>query len=425
MSARPLPQLVSAVPAGPARVGWAGDVLAGCEAKAASLYIHVPFCFHKCHYCDFYSIVDTRDRQDAFTQRLIRELRAIAPFAQRPLETIFVGGGTPSLLRVDLWREVLRALHGEFDLSLMRDAARGEFTVECNPETLTPELLETLRAGDVSRVSIGAQSFHAQHLKTLERWHDPANVAKAVSLARAAGIERQSLDLIYAIPGQTMADLDADLDQALSLQTEHLSAYTLTYEPNTAMTARLKKGEFRKADEDLEADMFERVLARLRAAGLDRYEVSNFSKLGSECRHNLAYWRQHNWLAAGPSASGHLAGHRWKNLPRLDDYLSRERDGFAAVTDHEPPDARRNLGEWIWTALRTREGLDAGSVLAKVGQLSNAQVVETRLRACVEHHRDAGNLCVQSVDEPARIRLTDRGFLIADRIAVDFLDALD
>lgn len=421
MTARPLPQLASSPPA----LGWAGDLFAGCQAKAASLYIHVPFCFHKCHYCDFYSIVDTRDRQDAFTQRLVRELRALAPFAQRPLETIFVGGGTPSLLRVDLWREVLRVLAGEFDLSLMHDPSQGEFTVECNPETLTSELLETLRAGGVSRVSIGAQSFHAQHLKTLERWHDPANVAKAVALARVAGIRRQSLDLIYAIPGQTIAELDADLDAALALETEHLSAYTLTFEPNTAMTARLKKGEFRKADEDLEADMFEHVLSRLRAAGLDRYEVSNFARPGAECRHNLAYWRQRNWLATGPSASGHIGGHRWKNLPRLDDYLSRERDGFAAITDYETPDPKRNLGEWIWTALRTREGLDAASVFARTEALSDAGIIAPRLRACIQRHRDARNLYDPSSDTPERIRLTDQGFLIADRIAVDFLHALD
>jgi oxygen-independent coproporphyrinogen-3 oxidase len=420
---------------------------------ARSLYIHVPFCFHKCHYCDFYSIVDTRDRQDAFTDRLIRELRALAPHASRPLETIFVGGGTPSLLRLDLWERVLTALREEFDLSLMFGAkpaserglarepdlgqvgdppgeplaapAAGEFTVECNPETVTPELMNVLRAGGVSRVSIGAQSFDASHLKTLERWHDPANVARAIDLARSAGIARQSLDLIYAIPGQTLEQLGADLDRALALNTEHISAYTLTYEPNTAMTARLRKGEFTRADEDLEADMFEHVLARLRAAGLDRYEVSNFAQPGAECRHNLAYWRQHDWLAAGPSASGHVAGHRWKNLPRLDDYLAREQAstgmaGFAAITDHEPPDAKRNLGELLWTALRTREGLLAADVLPAAASLPDGAAIAPRLEACIARHRAMGNLQADF----ARIRPTDRGLLIADRMAVDVLRAL-
>jgi oxygen-independent coproporphyrinogen-3 oxidase len=203
------------------------------------LYLHVPFCFHKCHYCDFYSIVDTRDRQGEFTKRLIAEVRALAKATQRPrLATIFVGGGTPSLLAVGLWQELLAALAEAFELSGL-----VEFTVECNPETVSAELMAVLAAGGVNRVSIGAQSFHAQHLKTLERWHDPANVFKAVELARAVGIARQSMDLIFAIPGQTMTEWDADSKAALGAGTTHLSCYALTYEPNTAMTARMKSGK--------------------------------------------------------------------------------------------------------------------------------------------------------------------------------------
>jgi len=387
----------------------------------------VPFCFHKCHYCDFYSIVDNRDRQEVFTQRLIRELRALAPFAARPLRTIFVGGGTPSLLRVDLWQQLLEVLDGEFEMSLMqlmdhsgKTAEAGEFTVECNPETVSQELMDMLRQGGVTRVSIGAQTFHAQHLKTLERWHDPANVARAVELARAAGITRQSLDLIYAIPGQTIAELDHDLDAALALKTEHLSCYTLTYEVNTAMTARLRKGEFLRADEDLEADMFEHVLARLRGAGLDRYEVSNFARANGECRHNLAYWRQDAWLAAGPSASAHVAGRRWKNVQRLDDYLQREQDGFASITDFEGEDRLRNLGEWLWTGLRTRDGIDEQRAMDWAAQPEIRKL--EHLRACVRRQREAGNL---RVEETGRWQLTDQGFMVADRVSVEFLHALD
>ncbi|MDX2017518.1 MAG: radical SAM family heme chaperone HemW, partial [Planctomycetota bacterium] len=339
-------------------------------SPARSLYIHVPFCFHKCHYCDFYSIVDTRDRQEAFTDRLIRELIAQAPLAHgphntpAPLRTIFVGGGTPSLLRPDLWQRILTTLHAHYDLSLMPASTQGdgEFTVECNPETVTPELLAILRAGGVNRVSIGAQSFNPAHLKTLERWHDPENVPKALELARATGIARQSIDLIYAIPGQTLADLERDLARALTLGTTHLSAYSLTYEPNTAMTARKNRGEFAPIDEDLDADMAELVFTTLRAAGLDRYEISNFARPGDESRHNLAYWRQEFWLACGPSASGHIAGHRWKNVPRLDDYLSMDDAGFTAARDHEPPDPRRALSERLMTGLRLREGLPLAEI---------------------------------------------------------------
>ncbi|QYU68363.1 coproporphyrinogen III oxidase family protein [Leptolyngbya sp. 15MV] len=205
-----------------------------------SLYIHIPFCFHKCHYCDFYSFVDTQDRQGPMVDRLVRELSAQAPWTRgEVLETVFVGGGTPSLLRPELWERLLGAMH-----AVLRFGQQTEFTVECNPETVTPELMAVLRSGGVNRVSIGAQSFEARHLRTLERWHDPENVARAIELARRAGIERQSVDLIYAIPGQTLDDWARDLERTLALGTTHVSCYNLTYEPNTAMAVRLRRGEF-------------------------------------------------------------------------------------------------------------------------------------------------------------------------------------
>ncbi|MEX2219786.1 MAG: radical SAM family heme chaperone HemW [Phycisphaerales bacterium] len=425
---------------------------AGSPGRARSLYIHIPFCFHKCHYCDFYSLVDTRDRQEPFVLRLERELAALAPWASGgPLDTIFVGGGTPSLLRVDLWERLLAALSGLFDLSAM-GGGHGEFTVECNPETVTPALMATLAGGGVNRVSIGAQSFDPRHLKTLERWHDPENVGRAVELARSAGIARQSVDLIFAIPGQTLDDWSADLGRALALGTTHVSCYSLTYEPGTAMTARLKRGEFPRADEDLEVEMHRLTLARLRAAGLERYEVSNYARPGDEARHNLAYWRQEQWLAAGPAASAHVGGHRWKNIPRLDDYLGLDDGGFAPITDHEPPDARRALAERIMTGLRLAEGLDSAAILAAAAALAPdegatargvlaAQQCATgdphrcaedgerwhpssapaRLLAAVSTHAARGHL----QPSPGRWRLTDAGFLFADGIAADLMAALD
>ncbi|GJQ28451.1 MAG: coproporphyrinogen III oxidase [Phycisphaerae bacterium] len=389
---------------------------APAHARAGSLYLHVPFCFHKCHYCDFYSLVDTRDRQAPFVDRLIEELAALAPSAQRPLQTIFVGGGTPSLLRTDLWERLLAALDRWYDLASIR-AGSGEFTVECNPETVTPDLTATLRAGGVTRVSMGAQSFNRTHLKALERWHDPDNVPRALTLARDAGISRASIDLIFAIPGQSLADVEQDLDTALRLGVTHLSCYALTYEPHTAMTARLTRGEFQRADEDLEADMFLLIRERLAAAGLSAYEVSNFARPGEECRHNLAYWRQDSWLAAGPSASGHLAGVRWKNAPRLDDYLASSTDGFAPIVEFEPLDPRRALAERLMTGLRLREGLDEADMLDQAARLDHA--APARLRACAERHRRAGLM-----HPGPRWALTDSGILIADRAAVEFLAAL-
>ncbi|MFG0241498.1 MAG: radical SAM family heme chaperone HemW [Phycisphaerales bacterium JB054] len=467
------------------------------HAPVRHLYIHVPFCFHKCHYCDFYSLVDTRDRQQPFTDRLRRELDALAPLARgEPLRSIFVGGGTPTLLRPDLWQQLLDTLDSAFDLSAVR-AGTAEFSVECNPETATPELFDTLRAGGVNRLSMGAQSFDPKHLKTLERWHDPASVERAVGLARDAGISRTSIDLIFAIPGQTLPEWEADLDRAFALGTTHLSCYALTYEPNTAMTARLKRGDFAPTDEDLEADMYERTVERCAAAGLGRYEVSNFAAPGHECAHNLAYWRQASWLAAGPSASSNLrtaspepeqpdvhlpqpgagafqppqsgagafqppqsgaeafqppspgertfqppvpgrtafqpagtaertfrpsntntpppASWRWKNQPRLDDYLNRDDHGHPHAVDIEHPDATRFLGETLMTGVRLREGLDLERVLRSFDETTAAAV-----RDVAAAQIDRGTL----LQDGNRIRPTDSGFLVADGIAREFLGVL-
>ena len=399
------------------------DDLLGAHEPAPSLYIHVPFCFHKCHYCDFYSFVDTQDRQSAFADALCLEIAALAGAAacgaQAGLRTIFVGGGTPSLLRIDLWERVLATLHDAFDF----DVGDGfEFTVECNPETVSADLMRTLRAGGVTRVSVGAQSFQPGHLKTLERWHDPANVQRALALAADAGVTRRSLDLIYAVPGQSLDDWRSDVERALSITPaiEHISAYALTYEPNTAMTARLARGDFARTDEDLEIEMYDLLVARLRDAGLERYEVSNFAAPGAACRHNLAYWRQDSWLAAGPSASGHVrcadpgtGGWRWKNVPRLTDWMDgvERNDGWAPVQDVEPPEPRRALIERVMTGLRLHEGIDEAALLREAERFAAAE----RVRTTLTREREAGLLLEPGAD--GRVRLSDRGFHFADGVA--------
>ncbi|MBY0312324.1 MAG: radical SAM family heme chaperone HemW [Phycisphaerales bacterium] len=425
--------------------GDAGVILAaaGCDRtepaqRPRALYIHTPFCVHKCHYCDFYSFVDTRDQQVAFVDRLIAELRALAAHAGT-LESIFVGGGTPSLLRIDLWQRLLGEINGLFDLSMIRqpwiaehddpwrEVTRGEFTVECNPESASPELMAVLRAGGVNRVSIGAQSFVDAHLKTLERWHNPENVAKAVEAARRAGIARQSIDLIFAIPGQTLEEWDADLRIALGLGLTHLSCYALTFEPNTAMTARLRAGTVRACDEELEAEMFRHTLATIRSAGMERYEVSNFALPGHESRHNIAYWVQKPWLAAGPSASGHvheprgsattpMGTYRFKNVPRLGTYLESDpARGFSPVIDVESPDALRFIRERVMMGLRLQHGLEIAELLNDLELMSPPS--RKRLQVVAERARDRGHLEMT----PARWALTDAGFLLCDAITAEMI----
>lgn len=339
----------------------AAEALAGVSPRFEGLYVHVPFCFHKCHYCDFYSFVDTEDRQEAFVGRLERELGALSALASAPLETVFVGGGTPTLLAPPLLARALRAVRERMPVGV-----GAEWTVEANPETVDDTVAATLAAAGVNRVSLGAQSFDPRHLKTLERWHDPDSVARAIGRLRAAGIGRVSIDLIFGIPGQTLAEWTSDLDRAIALGTDHLSCYGLTYEPNTAMTVRLGRGEFEPCGEGVEAAMLEEAVERLARVGFDRYEVSNWARVrdgdrtAERCRHNMLYWRNRDWLAAGPSASGHAQGVRWKNVPRLGDWLASE--GTSPVADVERADPDMVACERLMMGLRLVDGMPESEV---------------------------------------------------------------
>lgn len=375
--------------------------------RIRGIYAHVPFCFHKCHYCDFYSFVDQQDRQPAYVARLEGEIAAVADrglFTQ-PIEAIFVGGGTPTLLRPELLGAALRALRERVALS------QGyEWTVEANPETVTEEVAAVLVGAGVNRVSIGAQSFVPQHLKTLERWHDPANVARAVERLRDAGIRRINIDLIFGIPGSTLADWASDLDRALELHPEHLSCYGLTYEANTAMTKRLERGQFEPCDEELEAAMYECTLDRLGAAGFEQYEISNFARPGEACRHNLLYWQNADWWALGPSASGHVQGVRWKNVPRLSEWL--ESAGMSPAVDVEQVDESTRHGELLMIGLRLREGLPD----AVVEQCCTGPDGPAR-RDAIRRHAAAGLLERAN----GHLRFTRAGLLLADEVLADLV----
>jgi len=383
------------------------------SVRIASAYLHVPFCFHKCHYCDFYSIVDNLDRQAAFTSRMIAELEAVGLLLNQPMGTIFVGGGTPTLLRPELWKPLLSAM--KIFLPLATD---GEFTVEANPETVTPELAAILVEGGVNRVSIGCQSFHAAHLKTLERWHDPANVQRSVEIFRTAGIANINLDLIFAVPGQTIDDWRADLDQALALEPLHLSCYGLVFEPNTPLTVKMNSGRITPAEQDLEAAMYEATIDRLSAAAYEHYEISNWarrsedSRSSARCRHNMAYWKNRNWWAIGPSASGHVNGLRWKNVPRLGEYL--ENGPWPPVVDVERVDAPTVAGEQFMLGLRLIEGLELGEVEQLLHSSGESQ---SGRRAAIGRHLDAGLL--ERRDD--HLRLTRSGLMLANTVLEDLI----
>jgi oxygen-independent coproporphyrinogen-3 oxidase len=392
------------------------------------LYLHLPFCFHKCHYCDFFSVVEPEGqdapRQRAFVEALIAELKHRCDESPIRPATLFAGGGTPTFLRVELWKQLLDVMA---DLGVTDPSLAQEFTVEANPETVTPELMQTLVAGGVNRISVGAQSFDRTSLKALERWHDPESVPRTVGVLREAGITNFSLDLIFAIPGQTLTMLERDLDRLLALQPTHLSTYGLTYEPNTPLTAKLRIGKVNAIDEHLERDMYQLVIDRLEAAGFEHYEVSNWA-LGEDrergsrserdklttlplasdyrCRHNLAYWHNHNWLGVGPSAASHVDGRRWRNAPNLAKYL----DGCPTppTQDHERLDADGRFAEQLMLGLRLKEGVQT----------------DWFDRHCRPDQRDTANECItlgllQRSDR--RLRLTRKGLFVADSVIAKLL----
>ena len=392
-----------------------------------SVYIHIPFCFHKCHYCDFYSVVDHQDRQEQFTRRLIRELNAYTNLQQGAVEphpsmqSIFIGGGTPTLLAVEWWNQLLPALHDAFHIT-----PSTEFTVEANPETMTPELAHCLAEGGVNRMSVGAQSFNSKLLKTLERWHDPDHVAGAIDTIRSAGIENINLDLIFAIPGETMGDWLNDLNRALALNPTHLSCYSLTYEPGTALTARHHAGEFPVVDEDVEAEMFLATRAVLSELGFEAYEISNFEKnhptKNYQCKHNLAYWRGENWLAFGPAASGHLRPFRWKNIPHLARYLdpSPDSSGFPLIQDVEEAGPTTQLTEQMLMGFRLKEGLARDDLLKQAEVINRAEALSRVFTKQI----DSGRMVLLKKDREMMALSEETGILLTDTVIGDLIEAI-
>ena len=385
-----------------------GACLPAGRHRARGLYVHVPFCFHKCHYCDFYSFVDREGRSGDYLAQLERDVDWTLARVEGEIDTVFVGGGTPTLLTADELRAFTAQVR-RFPL-----AAGFEWTVEANPETIDLEKARVLAAAGVNRVSIGAQSFDPRHLKTLERWHDPANVARAAGFLREAGITNFNIDLIFGIPGQTLAEWREDLARALAIGPEHLSCYGLTYEQNTAMTKRLERGEFEPCDDALEAEMYEATVDTLAAAGFARYEVSNYARAGRECRHNLVYWRNEPWWAIGPSASGFVAGHRYKVVPRLGDWLARAAgdDAGQPVVDHEAPDEARHASEALMIGLRLAEGIGA--------ELERRAVEIQPARAAVIAKAIADGLLERDA-AAGRLRFTRRGMLLANEVLTELV----
>jgi oxygen-independent coproporphyrinogen-3 oxidase len=373
------------------------------------LYVHIPFCFHKCHYCDFYSITrQSAERMERFVELMLMEARGWTdrPPHIRP-KTVFFGGGTPSLLPQIEMQRLIRGLREIFDCSSV-----GEWTIECNPATVSAEYLEMLRGNGVDRLSFGAQSFDRTELATLERHHDPEDVARSIGLARAAGFERLNVDLIYAIPGQDLASWSRSLEAAIALGTDHLSCYGLTYEHNTPMAVKKRLGAIRAVEDEIELEMLHHTRKRLGEIGFGAYEISNYARMRQECRHNLLYWNGGNYLGLGPAAASHMAGHRWRNRPHLGEWESSIAENRLPGIDVEHLTAAQRGSELIMLQLRLAAGVDIGAVEKLSGVSPLAEHAEAIRRLA--------NLKLINLSDN-HIHLTEAGINIADTISAEFL----
>ncbi|MBS4727155.1 coproporphyrinogen III oxidase [Mycobacterium sp. SM1] len=380
----------------PAPVGLPDVRLAA--GRPFGVYVHVPFCLTRCGYCDFNTYTPAElggVNPDGWLAALRVELELAAARLDRPtVHTVFVGGGTPSLLGGERLAAVLDMVRAHFAL-----APDAEVTTEANPESTWPEFFATIRAAGYTRVSLGMQSVAPRVLAVLDRVHSPGRAAAAAREAQAAGFEHVNLDLIYGTPGESDEDLLRSVDAAIEAGADHVSAYALVVEDGTALARRVRRGELAAPDDDVLARRYELVDARLSAAGLHWYEVSNWCRPGGECRHNLGYWSGGQWWGAGPGAHGYVGVTRWWNVKHPNTYAQTLADARLPVAGFEQLGADERHTEDVLLGIRLRRGLPLG--LLGPGERERAGAAVT-----------AGLLSC----EGDRLVLTEQGRLLADTV---------
>ena len=370
-----------------------------------SAYIHIPFCAHKCGYCDFASLAGADHLADRYLDALGREIARVG--TPQPVETIFIGGGTPTRLDPRQLKRLLAMIRAWFPL-----APGGEWTVEANPGTLDAAKVDVLASGGVNRVSLGAQSFQPDLLRALERNHGPDEVPRALDLIRPR-FDRWSFDLIFGVPGSTPAMWEADLAAALALGPDHLSCYGLVYEKGTALWKQERAGHVQPVDEEAERAMYEHTIDRLAAEGLAMYEISNFARPGHESRHNLIYWANLAYFGVGLGAARYVGGVRSSNTRDLPAYLKRieaDLDATGPTETLEPEDRARETA--VLMLRRTVRGLERAEFARQTGF-----GFDDLAGAALTKHRAGGLLD----DDGSRVRFTREGLFLADTVLCDLL----
>lgn len=381
-----------------------------------ALYVHIPFCEVRCHYCDFNTYAGLDGLFEDYTAALIEEIRRAGAERGRPaVNTVFLGGGTPTVLPAPLLASILAACRESFDV-----AADAEITSEANPGTADAAVFAALRGMGVNRLSMGVQSLDDAELKWLGRIHGAAEAEEAFAAARRAGFDNINLDFMFGLPGQQESTWRGTLERAIALAPEHISLYSLTVEHGTPLYDAVRRGLQPPPQDDVAADFYLLASGLLDNAGYEQYEISNWARSGFQCRHNLVYWRHEPYLGFGPGAHSYVtvardAGRRWWNVRPVPQYIQRVRAGQSPERGREEIDERLAMGEFMMLGLRlVREGVAAARFAARFGRPLE-EVFGSEISALTERR------LLERVD--GRVRLTSEGRLLGNQVFSEFLPA--
>jgi len=379
------------------------------EQQPLGLYIHIPYCIHKCGYCDFNSHPIKQDEMNHYIDALVAEMKHYAKTYSNTniIRTIFLGGGTPTTLTVYQLERILKECVSEFTV-----ASDAEITIEANPATIDIEQLKSIRQTGYNRISIGVQSFDKAELKLLDRAHGPEEIHSTVDRARKAGFDNLSLDLMFAVPNQSLSSWESNLNKALEKNPEHLSTYNLTIEQGTAFSKLQSNGKLIMPDDDHQLELYKRTIERLTKKGFHHYEISNFARRGKECKHNITYWENKNTLGLGAGASSYMNGTRFKNINLPAHYIRQVKEKKIAVEHSETLEPRQAMGETIMLGLRLLQGISIHQ-FEKRFQISFINLFRNIISALKEKEL--------VIIEKDYLRLSQKGLFWADSVILEFI----
>ena len=379
------------------------------KKQPLGLYIHIPYCIHKCGYCDFNSHPIKQDEMDHYIDALVVEMKHYAKIYTNTniIKTIFLGGGTPTTLNPFQLERILKECVNEFTI-----ASNAEITIEANPATVGIELMKSIRTMGYNRISIGVQSFDKAELKLLDRAHGPKEIHSTVDCARKAGFDNLSLDLMFAVPNQSLSSWENNLNKALEKNPEHLSTYNLTIEQGTAFSKLQSNGKLIMPDDDHQLELYKKTIERLTKKGFHHYEISNFARRGKECKHNITYWENKNTLGLGAGASSYMNGTRFKNINLPAHYIRQVKEKKIAVEHSETLELRQAMGETIMLGLRLLQGISIHQ-FEKRFQISFINLFRNIISALKEKEL--------VIIEKDYLRLSQKGLFWADSVTLEFI----